>query len=79
MGNLVRVGKGETFTITYQVDDACIDDVEVSILDTAGVVEATGKTDRSFTLKALRTGIATIRLYSRHDEDVNCTVKILVS
>ena len=74
MGNVIRVEAGETFTVTYQVS---VDDVEARV--DGSVAEVLSKGDNEFELSAKRAGVCLLHLYSRHDEDVSCTIKISVT
>ena len=77
LGDVFRVSRGETFTITYQVSDGCIDDVEARS-DNPTVVKVGGKKGRTFTLVAGNIGVAGVTLYSKH-KDVECSISVVVS
>ena len=78
MGDTCRVQAGETFTITYQVSDDCVDDVSAVSLNN-GVVEILSKGYREFSLLAKNKGVANVRLFSMHDDDIKHIIKIIVS
>lgn len=78
MGNTVSVESGEDFTLTYQVSDDCVDDVEAASTNTA-IVTVTGKGEKEFYLTAKNTGVAFVRLVSMHDQDITHQVKIIVT
>lgn len=78
LGDTYRVKRGDVFSLTYLVSDSCIDDVEIEITD-FNALQILGKKGQTFSLKALRTGIVTAVLYSRHDNTVNHSVKIIVA
>lgn len=78
LGSVVRVSQGESFTLTYQVSDGCIDDVEV-LTDQSGVISVTEKNDKSFVFNATAKGVGVVRLYSRHDDSIYCDVTFIVT
>lgn len=78
MGDVFHVMKGEIFTVTYQVSDDCVDDVEATSGNN-GVVQVLAKGDKDFKIHARNTGMTYVRMYSHHDEDVEHEIKIIVS
>lgn len=78
MGDTFSARVGESITLTYQVSDGCIDDVEVEIEDPSVAHEAR-KIGKSFVLRCRNAGVTGLRLYSRHDETVYKDVVLKVS
>jgi hypothetical protein len=78
MGNKFHAVKGETFTVTYQVSDDCVDDVE-AISGNNAVAQVLSKGDKDFKIYAANIGVTYVRMYSRHDEDICHEIKIIVS
>lgn len=78
MGSTFHALRGETFTVTYQVSDNCVDDVEAQSMNQS-VAQVTGKGTKEFYIYAANTGVAQVRLFSRHDDDTEKIIKIIVS
>ena len=76
MGNLFECNLGEELTLTYEVSDGCVDDVCISL--SSGILKQVGKRNRSFILRAMRTGVCPATLYSKHKDSVYKDVTIIV-
>lgn len=71
--------KGDEGTLSYSINEGAIDDIEAHS-DNPKIVEVHRcRTKYAFTLVARNTGMATIRLFSRHNDDITADVDILVS
>lgn len=77
LGSTIRVKTGESFTVTYQTDDSCVDDVMAR--SDSPYVQPGQKRGKSFTLKAVSPGVSVVTLFSRHDEDIRKDISIIVS
>lgn len=78
MGSTFPVPKGETFTLTYQLSDGVMDDIEAVSAD-ASIVKVEGKRDKTFMFLAGKTaGTSLVTLYSKHT-DVSHTITVVVS
>ena len=75
MGSLYECNKGDEITLTYEVSDDVIDDVEISLWD--GNFKVIGKRNQSFILKALSVGVSKAILYSKHNDTVECQITII--
>lgn len=76
VGHSVFVNEGEDFTLTYQLSDGCLDDIEVRWSNTS-ILKVKGKGDGEFYFDALHVGVCEVTLYSRH-ANKDCTVVIVV-
>ena len=77
VGSALDIGVGEEHTVTYEISDGAIDDIEVRIEDTR-ICEA-GRSEEGFTVTGLQLGHTYIQLYSRHNEELARTVHVYVT
>lgn len=71
--------KGDDITLSYSLDDGAIDDIEARS-DSPSVLEVHRSHFRSsFCLVGVNTGIATVRLFSRHNDDVFFELTVVVT
>ena len=76
-GTAIDIGIGEGHTVTYSISDGAIDDIEVRIEDNH-ICQA-GRTSEGFTVIGRQLGHTYIRLYSRHNEELNVTLHVYVT
>lgn len=76
-GSAIELEVGETATVTYELSDGAIDDIEVRIEDTT-LIQA-GRSEQGFTVTGLRRGHTWIELYSRHNEELTRTVHVYIT
>ena len=77
VGSAIDIGVGEEHTVTYEISDGAIDDIEVRIEDMK-LIDA-GRTDEGFTIIGKQLGHTYIQLYSRHNEDLNKVLHVYVT
>ena len=76
LGSTYVCYQGDDLTLTYEVSDGCMDDVSIRLGN--GNLQVTGKREKSFVLKALRSGICDAVLYSQHNDAISTEVTIVV-
>ena len=76
-GSAIDIGIGEEHTVTYEISDGAIDDIEVRIEDKK-LIES-GRTSEGFTVIGKQLGHTYIQLYSRHNEELARTVHVYVT
>lgn len=76
LGSGIEVEVGEETTITYSIDENAIDDIEI---DPRCNFIHWRRVKGGFAIKATCTGFTCARLYSLHNDDVECEVDILVT
>jgi hypothetical protein len=76
-GSSIDIGKGEEHTVTYEISDGSIDDIEVRVEDTKLI--GVGRTKEGFTIIGKQLGHTYIQLYSRHDQQLAQTVHVYVT
>ena len=77
VGYAIDIGVGEEYTVTYTISSGSIDDIEIRIAD-ASICQA-GRSQEGFTIIGRQLGHTYIKLYSRHDEQVACTIQVYVT
>ena len=81
MLNVVRssicIGVGEEHTVTYNISDGAIDDIEIRIEDRR-LIDA-GRTYEGFTVIGKQRGHTYIQLYSKHDETLTRTIHVYIT
>lgn len=75
-GSLIRMVVGEEATVTYTIPEGTIDDVEAVPIDKA-IISASRSTE-GFVVKAKRVGVATLKILSKHDENVCSEITVTV-
>lgn len=71
--------KGEETTLSYSLNDGAIDDIEAHSED-PGIIEVHRcRTRFAFTLMAKNTGVAVVRLFSKHNDDAVAEVEVTVT
>jgi len=76
-GSAIDIGIGEESTVTYSISDGAIDDIEVLIEDTH--ICNAGRTKEGFTVIGKQLGHTWIKLYSRHNEELNRVLHVYVT
>lgn len=77
IGSAIDLGVGEEHTVTYEISDGAIDDIEIRVEDNK-VIEA-GRTAEGFTVIGKQYGHTYIQLYSRHNSELSQTVHVYVT
>ena len=73
----IDLGIGEEHTVTYEISDGSIDDIEVRVEDMRLV--GIGRTDEGFTIIGKQLGHTYIQLYSKHNEQLTQIVHVYVT
>lgn len=76
-GSAICIGVGEEHTVTYQLSDGAIDDIECRAYDKTLV--DIGRSEQGFTVIGKLKGHTYAELYSRHNEDLTRTIHIYVT
>ena len=76
-GSAIELEIGETATVTYEISDGAVDDIECRVED-ATLIGA-GRSEEGFTVTGKRRGHTYIELYSRHNPDLTRTVHVYVT
>lgn len=76
-GSAICIGIGEEETVTYELSDGAIDDIEIRIEDSS-LIDA-GRSEQGFTVIGKRRGHTYITLYSRHNPDLERMVHLYVT
>lgn len=76
-GSAICIGVGEEHTVTYQLSDGAIDDIECRAWDKTLV--DIGRSEQGFTVIGKLRGHTYAELYSRHNEDLTRTIHIYVT
>lgn len=78
-GGELTIEKGESFTLSYSINDGAVDDIEAHSED-PNIVEVHRCRERlSFTLVPRHTGFTTLRLFSRHNDDAAVELTVIVT
>ena len=77
VGSAICLGIGEEATVTYELSDGAVDDIEIRIEDTT-LIDA-GRTEEGFTVIGKRRGHTYIQLYSRHNDELARTVHVYIT
>ena len=77
VGSAIDIGVGEEHTVTYEISDGAIDDIEVRVEDR--ILIDTGRNKEGFTVIGKQLGHTYITLYSRHNEELNKTIHVYVT
>lgn len=75
-GNAIHMVMGEEATVTYTIPEGTIDDVEAIPTDTK--IISTSRDREGFIVKALNVGVCTLKILSKHDEDVVSELTVTV-
>lgn len=75
----MTVEKGEHNTLTYSIDNGAIDDIEARSDNPSVLAICRSERKATFCLEAIRTGIAVITLFSRHNEDIHEEISVTVT
>ena len=76
-GSAICIGIGEEETVTYELSDGAIDDIEIRIEDST-LIDA-GRSEQGFTVIGKQRGHTYITLYSRHNPDLERTLHVYVT
>lgn len=76
-GSAIELEIGEEATVTYEISDGAIDDIEVHIEDRR-LIDA-GRSEDGFTIIAKQRGHTYIQLYSRHNEELTKTIHVYIT
>ena len=76
-GSAIELEIGEVATVTYEISDGAVDDIECRVEDRT-LIE-TGRSEEGFTVKAKLRGHTYIELYSRHNPDLTRTVHVYIT
>ncbi|MBR2291699.1 MAG: hypothetical protein IJ868_05230 [Prevotella sp.] len=76
-GSSICIGPGEVATVTYELSDGAIDDIEIRIEDNT-LIDA-GRSEQGFTVIGKLRGHTYIELYSRHNPDVARAIHVYVT
>lgn len=74
-GSSIELAVGEKDTITYTIDEGCINDVDIQFSGSAAKVH---RSNKDFVVEGIHPGICHAVLYSVHDETVYAKVDIVV-
>lgn len=76
-GSAICIGVGEEHTVTYELSDGAIDDIECRAWDKTLV--DIGRSEQGFTVIGKLRGHTYAELYSRHNEELTRTIHIYVT
>jgi hypothetical protein len=76
-GSAIELEIGEEYTVTYEISDGAIDDIECRVED--GTLIDTGRSEEGFTVKAKLRGHTYIELYSRHNPELKKAVHVYIT
>lgn len=76
-GSAIELEIGEQYTVTYEISDGAIDDIECRVEDRALV--DTGRSEEGFTVIGKLRGHTYIELYSRHNPDLTRMVHVYIT
>lgn len=76
-GSVIELEIGEEATVTYELSDGAIDDIEIRIED--GTLVGGGRSEEGFTVIGKQRGHTYITLYSRHNPDLEQVVHVYVT
>jgi len=76
-GSAIELEIGEDYTVTYEISDGAIDDIECRVEDNH--IVSTGRSEDGFTVRGIQRGHTYIQLYSRHNEELTQTVHVYVT
>lgn len=76
-GSAIEIGVGEETTVTYELSDGAIDDIECRTKDRFIVDVA--RTEQGFTVIGKHLGHTYITLYSRHDNSLERVIHVFVT
>lgn len=76
-GSAVELEVGEETTVTYEISDGAVDDIECRVADKT-LIEAE-RSECGFVVKAKRRGHTLMQLYSRHNEELNTKIHVYVT
>lgn len=76
-GSAVCIGVGEEATVTYELSDGAVDDIEIRIEDSTLI--GAGRSEQGFTIVGKLRGHTYIEMYSRHNPDLARTVHVYVT
>lgn len=77
VGSAICIGPGEEATVTYELSDGAIDDIEIRIEDNT-IINA-GRSEQGFTVIGKLRGHTYITLYSRHNPDLERMIHVYVT
>lgn len=76
-GTAIDIGIGEEHTVTYILSDGAIDDIEAMVGDVT--ICDIARSESGFVVVGKRYGQTTMRLYSRHNEELERLIKVFVT
>lgn len=76
-GSAIELEIGEEYTVTYEISDGAIDDIECRVEDRALI--DTGRSEEGFTVIGKLRGHTYIELYSRHNPELTRTVHVYIT
>jgi len=77
VGSAIDIGVGEEHTVTYEISDGAIDDIEIFIEDT-NICDA-GRSSEGFTVIGKQLGHTPVKLYSRHNQELARAIQVYVT
>lgn len=76
-GSAIELEIGEVATVTYEISDGAVDDIECRVDDKTLI--DTGRSEEGFTVQAKLRGHTYIELYSRHNPELTRTVHVYIT
>ena len=76
-GSAIELEIGEEYTVTYEISDGAIDDIECRVEDRTLI--DTGRSEEGFTVIGKLRGHTYIELYSRHNPELTRTVHVHIT
>jgi hypothetical protein len=76
-GSAIELEIGEVTTVTYEISDGAVDDIECRVED-KNLID-TGRSEEGFVLGGRQRGHTYIELYSRHNPDLTRTVHVYIT
>lgn len=76
-GSAIELEIGEVATVTYEISDGAIDDIECRVEDRTLI--DTGRSEEGFVIKGRQRGHTYIELYSRHNPELTRKVHVYIT
>jgi len=76
-GSAIELEIGEEATVTYEISDGAVDDIECRVED-RNLID-TGRSEEGFVIGGRQRGHTYIELYSRHNPDLTRTVHVYIT
>ena len=77
-GTAICIGVGEPYTVTYEISDGAIDDIECRTEGEQNLIDV-GRSGQGFTVTGRLRGHTYMQLYSRHNPDLAKTIHVYVT